>query len=239
MKLGIVITTYYRPDGRTKEYLTRALISVDHQNHKDYQVYVIGDYYSNEAEFQIIRKEFPSAIFVNLGRAVEREKYPFGSMQLWSSGGITAVKYGVDLALGDGLQYICHLDHDDYWFPDHLEKINQVIEEKSPFFVCTISTWMNRLLPELPVLNEIVEFYPRPEGMISSSVCVKYSDTTLRSRDVFVETGKVYPADADLWRRLTEEMKEKGRKGYCYTSLTCRHDEEGYSLRCRQRRFVT
>jgi glycosyltransferase involved in cell wall biosynthesis len=231
MKIGIVIATYFRPDGRSREYLIRALGSVTTQRHHDYQVYVIGDDYSNLAEFSEISKAFSDAKFINLPISIERGKYPFGDYRLFCAGGRTPSILGVQQALNDGLEYVCHLDHDDWWEPNHLEVINRVIEEKKPMFVCTLSTYYGTHLPNLPITNEVHEFYPVPEGIIGSSTCIKYSDTKLRVRDCFEEEGKAYPGDADLWRRLTEEMKAMNRKGYIATTVTCHHDEEGYSFK--------
>jgi glycosyltransferase involved in cell wall biosynthesis len=237
MKIGIVISTYRRPDGKTPFYLERALRAIQNQTHKDYRVYVIGDAYENRSELIDVLSIFDIDIkYINLPNAIEREKYRFGSRLLWCAGGVSAILKGIDWAMYEGLDYICHHDHDDWWEPNHLKLINKVIEEKDPFFICTISTWMKSVLPKVSITNEILEFYPVPEGMISSSVCIKYAATNIRSRDVYAETSVVYPADADLWKRLTQEMKATGRKGYIHTTLTCHHDEEGYTLRCRENR---
>jgi predicted O-methyltransferase YrrM len=232
-KIGVVIATYQRPDGKTPAYLRRALASIHFQTFKNFQVYVIGDHYDNDMELKTIITPYPNVTCINLPHSVEREKYKFGDMKLWCSGGLTAFITGIDHALKDGIEYICHLDHDDSWEINHLELINRVIEEKNPFFVCTASSYNTVHLPYKPLNNEIEEFYPVPGGMIASSSCVKYSDTKLRYRDVFEATGTPNPGDADLWIRLTEEMKQTGRKGYFIKTLTCHHDEEGYALRGR------
>jgi len=38
MKLSIVIATYYRKDGSTKKYLTKALDSVFNQTYQDFKI---------------------------------------------------------------------------------------------------------------------------------------------------------------------------------------------------------
>jgi glycosyltransferase involved in cell wall biosynthesis len=230
MKIAVVIPTYKRPDGKTPFYLMRALDSVKAQAHTDYEVYVIGDHYTDKVEFEQIEMKYPWAKFMNLLYAKERDKYRFKSMELWCAGGVYASNIGITWALKEGFEYVCFLCHDDWWEPDHLLLINEVLEAEKPFFVCTISTWMNSILPETRTLYYLTEFYPKPSGIISSSTCVKYSDTKLRVRDVFAETGKAEPADADLWKRLAKEMKAEGKKGYLINTLTCRHEEEGYSL---------
>ena len=230
MKIAIIIPTYQRPDGKTPFYLDRALKSVENQTHKDYRIYVIGDKYENKEELQSIVQPY-HVFWGNLSKAIEREKYPFGDYRLYCTGGASAAQIGINLALKAGYQYICCLDHDDWWDVDHLEQINKIIEAKNPFFICTLSTCLGRTLPDFAETHEIKEFLPVPCGMINSSACIKYSDTKLRARDCCEKTGTAYPADADLWRRLSAEMKAAWKQGYVYTGLTCHHEEEGYSLK--------
>lgn len=228
--IAIIIATYQRQDGMTPFYLKRALESIKNQTFKDYQVYVIGDNYESNNEFKEIVDLYPELIYFNLKKSNEREKYSFGDYRLFCAGGVTAAKIGIDLAVSAGYKYVCHLDHDDFWEPNHLELISQVAE-LDPLFICTLSTHNGSHLPKVDITNEVFEYYPVACGLICSSTCVKYSDTELRGRDVFAETGTAYPADADLWVRLAAEMKSKGRKGYLISSLTCHHEEEGYSLK--------
>lgn len=228
--LAVVIATYFRPDGSTPRYLERALKSIENQSYKNYHIYVIGDNYEDSKGFKEICSRFNQITFVNLPKAIERDKYPFGDYRLFCAGGVNACYYGIELALNDRFEYVCHLDHDDFWEPDHLEKINSVIQ-LNPQFICTCSTHINNWLPYVQLTGEVYEYYPESCKMITSSACVKYSDTKLRPRDVFDATGEAYPADADLWNRLSEEMKKEGKKGYLIASLTCNHNEEGYSLK--------
>jgi glycosyltransferase involved in cell wall biosynthesis len=231
MKIAAVIPTYYRPDGKTSFYLMRALDSVRAQTHTDYEVYVIGDNYADKIEFEQLEMKYPWVNFMNLLYAKERDKYRFKSMELWCAGGVYASNIGITWALNEGFEYVCLLGHDDWWEPDHLQRINEILEAKKSFFVCTVSTWMDSALPNpFRFTKYMTEFYPQPSGLICASACVKFSDTKLRPRDVFAETGKAEPADADLWKRLAKEMKAEGKKGYLINTLTCHHEEEGYSL---------
>jgi glycosyltransferase involved in cell wall biosynthesis len=131
MTIGIVIATYKRLDGATPSLLKRAIESVNQQTHQDYTLIIIGDNYEDDIEFESICHSNDlgdKLIFKNLSHAKEREKYPIGSNELWCSGGVNAYNEGISIALGLGLEYICHLDHDDYWHPQHLEVINHTIE---------------------------------------------------------------------------------------------------------------
>lgn len=229
--LAIVIATYQRPDGKTPYYLTRTLDSIKSQTYQDYLVYLIGDAYANNAEFISIASRYPKVKYINLERSVERDRYPEPGLPLWCAGGVTAANTGIEWALRDGLKYVCHQAHDDYWDTNHLEVIAKVIRQKHPFFVCTISTYGTGYLPNHEVSNAVIPFYPLDGGMIASAACVKYSDTHIRVVDRLHSEGIMSPCDAYLWEQLRNEMKAKGRHGYLICTLTCHHDEEGYSKR--------
>lgn len=126
--LAIVLATYFRPDGSTPRYLERALRSIENQTYKNYHIYVIGDNYSDKEGLKKICAKFNQLTVVNIPFAQERDKYPFGDYRLFCAGGVTACNYGISLALKDGFEYICHLDHDDYWEPSHLKNINSVLK---------------------------------------------------------------------------------------------------------------
>jgi len=229
--IAIVIATYKRPDGRTPYYLERALRAISNQTFKDYHVYVIGDDYTNDRELRTIVGRHKNTTCFNLDHSPERQRYGHGNMNIWCAGGVTAANKGIDMSLADGLNYVCHLGHDDFWKPKHLELINKVIEQHHPIFICTISTYVGSILPDLPQTNEVLPFYPVDGGIIASSVCIDYSQTSLRVVDRYFLDGTLYPADAWLWVQLKKEMEETGKKGFIVTTLTCHHDEQGYAFK--------
>jgi virginiamycin A acetyltransferase len=232
MKLGIVITTYQKSDGSTPLLLKRAIESIKKQTHQDYTLIIIGDKYENNNEFENICNDpdlKDKIVFKNLPNAKEREKYPIGSKELWSAGGVNARNYGIDLSLELGLNYVCHLDHDDYWHPQHLELINYTIEEtKDAAFINTCSTYFDIHLPKVELTNEVISSYEHimPGNLVPSSVCINHKVIPLKYRDVFEETGKDYVADADLWIRMKEFIKNNNLKAYYITSLTCFYHSE-------------
>jgi virginiamycin A acetyltransferase len=231
MKLGILITTYQKLDSSTPEILKRAIDSIKNQTYQDYTLIIIGDKYEDNNEFETICSNAglgDKLIFKNLPYAKEREKYPLGSKELWSSGGVNARNYGVDLGLELGLEYICHLDHDDYYHPQHLEIINYAIEATQDASVIhTCSTYFNSYLPAVELTDEIQLTEIKPGGLIHSSACINHKLIPLKYRDMFEETGKEHAADADMWTRIGEYTKQNNLKTYRITSLTCFHPTEG------------
>ena len=47
IKFGVVISTYQRPDGKTPQYIKRAIESVLSQKHTNWKIYLIGDKYND------------------------------------------------------------------------------------------------------------------------------------------------------------------------------------------------
>lgn len=213
----------------TPTYLTRALESIKNQTHKDYKVYLVGDRYDNHSEFvKLAESILPknNIYYTNLDRAKERDLYPLGSLELWCSGGVNARNRAIDIALADGVHYICPLDHDDYWSSNHLKAINNVLESKEADFVYTCSTYLDSILPIQQLTSEIVPSIPQPGKLIHSSVCINYDKIPLKYRDVYSEIGIVEAADYDLWKRVSKYIPEHTLKSYLVAELTCYHPNE-------------
>jgi glycosyltransferase involved in cell wall biosynthesis len=230
MKIGIVIPTYQKINGTTPSLLTRALKSIKNQTHTDYKVFLIGDKYENDNEFIELATSIIDGdriYYKNLSIAVEREKYSIGSNQLWCAGGVNATNWGIEKSISEGINYICHLDHDDYWESNHLEVINKVLEERDAAFVYTCSTYINQgILPQVVADGSVVSNLPGPACLIHSSVCMNFNTIPIRYRDVFSETGNAYPADADLWSGVANYIRENGLNSFLVKKLTCNHQTE-------------
>lgn len=228
MKLAIGIPTYRRADGTTSQFLRRALNSVLLQTHQDFKVYLIGDHYSNESEFVELSQMIPpeKMFALNLPHAVERSKYQMGTRQLWCSGGVNAYNTAIDTCLADGLDFMCHLDHDDFWAPDHLEKINRVAEtfqDAACVYTCAFYRSTKQHLPNTPLDGRIIEHFPVPTQTVHASVCINHRKVNLKYRDVFAETGKVLEADIDMWNRLKPYCTSLELKSYLISTITCYH----------------
>ena len=230
MKIGIVIPTYQKIDGSTPSLLTRTLNSIKNQTHTDYKVFLIGDKYDNDAEFTHLAASIIDSdkiFYKNLSIAVEREKYPIGSPQLWCAGGVNATNWGIEKAISDGIYYICHLDHDDFWERNHLEEINKVLEQNDTAFVYTCSTYMhNGILPKVNLDGGVEILIPSAENLIHSAACINCKKIPVRYRDVFSENKNVYPADADMWNRVGEYISEHKLQSFLIKKLTCNHPTE-------------
>jgi glycosyltransferase involved in cell wall biosynthesis len=230
-KIGIVIPTYYRVDGETSKYLKRALDSVFNQTYQNFKIFLIGDRYEKLEEINEIVSSYDNEklLFNNLEIAKERDNYT-NKYAIWSYGGVNATNVGIDISLSENYDYICHLDHDDFWLNNHLECINKCINETQSEWMCTTSLYVNNRL--LPVNNTDLihsNFLPKSSSLIHSSVCMNFNKIPLRYRDIFKETGSVgLPADADLWERCRDYIIKNGLQSTHINQLTCYHIEEGH-----------
>lgn len=225
------MSTYYRKDGSTIKYLTRALDSVFNQTHQDFKIYLIGDRYENleEINFLLLKYDKTKIYFENLPIAKERDFYT-NKNALWSYGGVNAINRSIEVSLNEGNNYICHLDHDDYWEKNHLENINNCILETGADWICTKSFYVNNLVyPNVSGNGKYINFLPKPESLIHSSVCMNFHSIPLLYRDLFDETGIVgLPSDAELWKRSSEYILKNNLKSILINEITCNHIEEGY-----------
>ena len=229
MKLSIVIATYYRKDGNSLKYLTRALDSVFNQTHQDFKIYLIGDKYEHENEILSLLNNYDNRIyFKNLTIAKERDVYK-DSRIIWAYGGVNAVNEGIDISLIDNNYYICHLDHDDYWDINHLSLINDCIEKTNSDWICTKSVYINQEFPKIISDSLYINFLPKPERLIHSSVCMNFKTIPLKYKNIFEETGEIgLPSDAELWKRCASFIENNNLKSTLINKITCFHLEEGY-----------
>jgi glycosyltransferase involved in cell wall biosynthesis len=233
MKLAIVTATFQKLDGSTYQHLKSALESVKNQTHKDYKIFLIGDDYTDNDELMELSKIIDEdKIYVeNLPIAAERTKY--SGIDLWRNGGVNANNVGIKRALKENYNYVCHLDHDDIFLPNHLELISECIEKTNTNFVTTKCKHPECINIYPPVGSS--EFYTKYRPINSSifkvTTCVNYAYYNFLFRNMIEECGVSYAADADLWNRITEDMTNKNEFGYCINSITCIKTPDGNTIK--------
>lgn len=234
MTFSIVITTYQKKDGTTPILLKRALDSIFSQEYQNFKVYIIGDRYENNDEFISICSSYdPKKMYYeNLPFAFERDRYT-DKWLIWSYAGCFANNYGINKAISDGFTYVCHLDHDDWWLPNHLTSLKMGIDRTNSPFICTKSEYVGgRILPEIISDQEFIDYLPMGGKLIHSSVCIDFKKIPLRHRNIYEETGRLgVPGDWDLWDRIGRFFKENNLIGCLINKVTCVHIEEGYERR--------
>ena len=232
IKLGIVISTYQRPDGKTPELLTRALKCVLNQSYSNWKVFLIGDNYKDNNEFTKLTSLIPESkiISLNLPISPERQRYPHGGVNLWHSGGSTASTIGIELAVNTGYDYVCHLDHDEIWENNHLEVIAKGIEDTNALFLYTKGIHYDGR--ELPTINS-KELYIKQRALaahtINSTTCINYRAIPLRRRDPLYFYGEKDAGDAAFLKRVNPLLETSQKDSILINKVTVVHDQEGYT----------
>jgi glycosyltransferase involved in cell wall biosynthesis len=232
MKFAVLLSTYQRNDGRTIKFLERAIDSVFNQTYQEFKIFLIGDKYENEKEITELLKKYDSKkiLFKNLKFAKERDIYK-EKFPIWSYGGVNAVNIGIELIIDEGFDYICHLDHDDWWNDNHLYEIQKCINIQKSDWICTKSTHLdvNTTYPQILIEDKYVDFLPKRDSLIHSSVCFNIKTIPLRYVDLYqVEGHSNIAADSYLWERHREYIKKNNLKSTFLNVLTCNHIEEGH-----------
>ena len=216
--------------GNDLSYLEKSIGSLFSQTHLDFKLYLIGDRFEGEEDLLNIISKFDNKKihFKNLEVAKERDFYE-DKNALWLYGGVNAFNEGIEISLAEGNNYICHLDHDDYWDPNHLELINKCIIETCSDWVCTKAKYVRNetfvidtILPIVESDDEFISFLPIPHGVVHSSVCVNFKNIPLRYRDIYNETGNLgLPSDADLLQRCSDFITLNNLKSTLVNRITC------------------
>jgi GT2 family glycosyltransferase len=214
-------------DGSTYKHLKFALESIKNQSHQDYKVFLIGDDYSNHNELMELSKIIDDdKIYVqNLPIAIERIKY--NGVNLWRVGGINASNIGIKQSLKEGYNYICHLDHDDYYLKNHLQLISECIETTSTNFIAT-------RCGKYPIVNSVdfyIKYRPLNSRLYKVSTCINYSYFNFIFRNMIEECNRSYPADADMWDRINKYLTDKNEYGYLINVETCVKTPDGETYR--------
>ena len=235
MVLGVTIHTYQRADGQTPNFLSRAIQSVVNQSYQNYKIFIVGDKYEDNKQFEDIINGFieiaDKIVFENLNFAHERDIYlGVNNTALWNCGGANALNHANNLAKANGIAKVCHLDHDDVWLPNHLELIAKaVLEKNEPAFIHTLSRYLdNPVFPQMPTDGQVVEHYPAYCSLIHSSVYIDLDQINLPYRDLWAVEKRFFPSDGDLWERIREKCEKENLKSYVIREVTCIHDKENH-----------
>jgi cellulose synthase/poly-beta-1,6-N-acetylglucosamine synthase-like glycosyltransferase len=240
IQYGVLIKTYKREDGSTPSYLTRCLESVLSQNYENYKIFLIGDKYEDQEEYDRLSSLVPTEklVAINLPVAPERDDPNLKGKALWCSAGAHAAKYGMNLMKEHGIVHHCRLDDDDYWLPNHLQILNQgytMFPEAVYIYsnaLYTDPSGHTRTFPTEKVspLLRYDNLPPRPEKVIQSAASWRLDKIPIMPRTV-LEQGRIYPGDADLWQRMSLFFKKNNLKTLYMPLTTVIKDSEGYQIK--------
>jgi hypothetical protein len=170
-KVCVIIATYFRKNGNTKEFLSRALRNLESQTYKNFKLFLIGDHYDNNDEFEEICKSYKKDIFYKNNKQHYR-CYNFPNKHTyWAIGGGLALKTGIEKAIEEKFDYYLHLDDDDLWRDNHIQVVVEHIK-KFPlaYFILTKAKYRDTFLPQTGEQNVFYNNYiPKGEDSVHAS----------------------------------------------------------------------
>ena len=235
IKFAITMATYKRKDGSSLKKITRAIESIQQQTYSEWKLFLVGDNYIDHEEFLDIVNLLPKEkiTYINLPIAAERDNNKFSGYSLWCSAGVNAVNHSIAKAIEEGYTYIAHLDDDDEFCNNHLEELKEgYLHFPDAAFVYTRSQYLNMFLPRenSDISMKYDNLHPRPENLVHSSVSWRIDQINLHYRDT-LEQEREYPADADMWERVSNYCIKNNLKTLYIPKVTVRKYDEGSILR--------
>lgn len=190
MRFSVVIPVYNKA-----EFISDAIESILNQAVKDFEIIVVDDGSSDEidsvlskySDIKLVRQE-------NSGVSVARNT-------------------GINAACGD---YICFLDADDKWLPNHLKILDGLINkypEESYFVTSHITTapdgkeygsskHLSGMQEDFICENLFKLLNERSDGIIhTNSICIKKS--VIARHNIYFEPGERIGEDTDMWFRVS------------------------------------
>jgi hypothetical protein len=222
--LCVTVATYRRPDGSTPPTLERLWKMLQQQSYRNWKLYMTADYYDDEVEWKSLSFFNDSRVQMhNLPEPGERGKLTGG--ELWNNAGATAMNNAIDRVLGDGLEWIVHLDDDDDWDTDHLQNILDGIRTGATFVTTWCQHFTNGLLPQLRgILTGISHtVLPTQCNTIHSSIAFNAAKILTRYKRI-----PGHPADAVMWARI---VYDEGLYPVFVPVKSCYHLREGSGAR--------
>lgn len=123
--ISVIITTY----NRSKLLTERSIPSVLNQTWKNLELIVVGDCCQDDTEERISKITDARLRFINLE---ERGTYPRDPKLRWMVAGIKPTNHALKIVSGS---FITHLDDDDRYAPDRLEKLIQFAQSNRLEFI--------------------------------------------------------------------------------------------------------
>ena len=121
----VIVNTY----NRSRLLTERCIPSILKQTYDNFELIIVGDGCTDETEELVSQIKDPRLSFYNLP---ERGRYPSDPTRRWMVAGTTPANKALSLAQGD---FITHLDDDDEYVLDRLEKLVKFVIDNQCDFV--------------------------------------------------------------------------------------------------------
>lgn len=127
--VSVTIATY----NRGKLLTERTLPSVLNQTYQNFEIVIVGDCCTDDTAERLAKLNDPRIRFYNLS---QRGPYPADRFSRWCVAGVPPMNYALEHVQGD---WIAHLDDDDIWIGNHLERLLEYAYEENAEVVSSLS----------------------------------------------------------------------------------------------------
>lgn len=244
MKIAVIICTYQRPNNKSKEYLNKMFQMLNNQTYQDFKVFIVGDCYENNNEFEELCKNYQGDIYYYNSPIHFRNNYFTIKINKWTSGGSNSRFIGIKKALDEKYDYYFHLDDDDLWYPNHIENAVNYIK-KFPlvdFMICK-SNYKNIILPReekkiknmkynnfiITSCNSVHSSWIINLNTLGDFLTQKFTDRLdiiNKIKNKNIKEYKLVPFDASLLRDLQNLQKIEEIKAICILERTVTKDSD-------------
>ena len=196
-KVSVVVPAYH-----SKEFLEKALRSVEKQSFKDFEVVVVEDERSHGCK-EIVERFGDRYRYYRKGRNVSESR-----------------NYGIEKSQGE---YIAFLDSDDTWFSENLKRKLEFLDDNpdcSLVFSRFVTVFPDGGTEDAKSFDgDIIGYFLKGRRIQTSAVMARKED--ILEAGMFDEEMP-YWEDSDLWMKLSEE----GRIGFIDDVLTVYNKRE-------------
>lgn len=204
--ITVCVATY----NRGELLVDRCIRSIREQSYRNIEIIVVGDCCTDDTAARVAKIADTRLRFHNLE---QRGRYPSLAEHRWMVAGSTPMNFALQLAQGD---FITHLDDDDSYMPDRIEKLTAFIQKHKADIV-----WH-------PFWNEA------PDGRWTLNECPLYKKGCLTTSSVLYHNWfRQIPWDLEAyrykepgdWNRF-RKIRYLGAKAVRYPEPLLRHYRE-------------
>lgn len=189
MRFSVIIPVYNKA-----KTIVNALDSIYAQTIQDFEIVVVNDGSTDNIQEILSNYNRPVKLISQENRGVSEAR-----------------NHGIRESEGE---YICFLDADDIWFPNHLEVITKMMNkypEECFFATCHKCSYPNGSIidcnksisykEEQMLVDDLIGFVNKYGGVVNTnSICV--SRSLLFDENIFFEVGEKLGEDVDVWYRI-------------------------------------
>jgi len=248
IQFAIVGATYHRRNGTTAACLKRMFKFLQNQSYQNFKLFLIGDDYIPEQEFNTICSTFPQdKIYYKNYIGISYRNGVFTRRQnTWTSGGTQAKYIGIKQAIQEGFKYYLHIDDDDIWQTNHIQEHYLSIKKYPQVdFQFTISRYVGGQLPRRINISRIKNdgynnLIPQPCNVVHSTWCINLETIGPQLLQLFEERIRTIanlrnkgpepilgPMDARTLQLIEHNIRQGVWRAVFISKITCNKPSEG------------